>query len=72
MHGTLTIVVIMLFLGSQHHDIQEQRLPGIVLLSSYEQRLLGCLGKATRDVDSADTDSDDTSSGYHTDVSISE
>lgn len=58
--------------GSQYHNIQEQRLPGTVLLSSHEQRLLGCVGKATRGGDSADTDTHDTGSGCHTDVSILE
>jgi len=59
-------------LGSEHHNIQEQRLPGTVLLSSHGQRLLGCVGKATRSGDSADTDTHNSGSGCHTDVSIPE
>lgn len=59
-------------LGSEHHNIQEQRLPGTVLLSSHGQRLLGCVGKATRSGDSANTDTYNSGSGCHTDVSVPE
>lgn len=62
----------MISSGSQHHDIQEQRFPRVILLSSYIQRLLGRLGEAARHGDSADTDTNDTSSGYHTDMPISQ
>lgn len=60
------------FVGSQYHNIQGQWLPGAIFLSSHEQRLLGCVGETTWSGDSADTDSYDTSSGYHTDMSILE
>jgi len=72
-HSQARCVSSLLYsIGSEYYSIQERWLLGIVFLSSHEQRLLGCMGKATWNGDSTDTDTHNTGSVYHTGVSVLE